>query len=185
MLHPEESLEGKILIASPTLDRSCYFSKAVIYVLRHSMDGAVGLVINQPLPKVDGNMVVMYDGENIALKCTKAYLGGPVETEKGFVLHADDNEKFGADPLIKLSFDVTLLKAVAQGKTASKNSMFLFGYCGWGTGQLEEEIMDDIWMVARPDKKIIFEMENKHKWDMYLSALNINPAQYVDCAGTC
>ena len=85
MLFLEKNLEGKILIASPTLDSNSYFSRAVIYVLRNSTDGSVGLMINQPLPKLEGNLSVKHEGETISLKSTKAYSGGPVEIEKGFV----------------------------------------------------------------------------------------------------
>jgi putative transcriptional regulator len=187
MLFIEDNLEGKILIASPTLDKSSYFSKTLVYVLRHSIEGAVGLVINKPLPKLEGNLVVKHEGENIPLEFKKAYSGGPVEIEKGFVLHLDERDKLDSDPnpIIRLSFDVRLLKAVAKGKLAAKNSLFLFGYCGWSMGQLEEEVEDNDWIVARPNEKIIFDGRNTHKWDKYLSMLSINPSQYVDCTGTC
>jgi putative transcriptional regulator len=185
MLIIEENLEGKILIASPALDKNSYFSKTLVYVLRHTMEGAVGLIINKPLPKLEGNLVVKHEGETIPLEFAKTYSGGPVEIEKGFVLHLDKHNKFGADPLIKLSFDVGLLKAIAKGKASAKNSLFLFGYCGWSSGQLEEEVEYNDWLVAQPNEKIIFDRENNRKWDKYLTMLNVDPTQYVDCTGTC
>jgi putative transcriptional regulator len=185
MMSLVENLEGKILVASPALSAHSYFSRTVIYILRHSTEGAVGLIINQPLPKLGGSLLVKHEGETIPLKFTRAYAGGPVDMDKGFVLHLDKTIQFGSEPLIKLSFDVSLLKAVAKGTSAAKNSMFLFGYCGWSAGQLEEEIRNDDWLVANPDKKIIFEMANHTKWSAYLNTLSINPTHYVDCAGTC
>ena len=185
MLMFEDSLMGKVLIASPTLRLGSYFARTVIYILRNSTDGSVGLIINHPLPKLKGSIVVKHEEENISLKLAKTYSGGPVEIEKGFVLHLDNHVELGVNPLIKLSFDLSLLKAVAKGTASGKNSLFIFGYCGWSSGQLEEEIINNNWLVASPDKKIIFEVKNQHKWNKYLSALNVHPTRYMDYSGNC
>ena len=113
MLFLEKNLEGKILIASPTISENSYFSKTVIYILRNSTDGSVGLIINQPLPKLEGNLVVRHEGKAVPLKFTKAYSGGPVEIEKGFVLHLDSHVRSEVEPLIKLSFDIEFISSVS------------------------------------------------------------------------
>ncbi|NRA73335.1 MAG: YqgE/AlgH family protein [Rickettsiales bacterium] len=184
MLSLENNLMGKVLIASPVLSTRSYFSRTVIYVLRNSIEGSVGVIVNQPLTEFEGNVVVKHEKQDIPLKSTKAYAGGPMEIEKGFILQFDKKVKLGTDPLIKLSSNISSLKTMAKRRT-SKDSLFIFGYCGWASGQLEEEIINNDWLVAPANKKIIFEEENKNKWGKYLDLINVNMIQYIDHSGSC
>ncbi len=188
------SLAGKILIAAPQVSPKSYFAKRVIYLVRHGTnDGAIGLIINQPLSTTSDDMFAKYKihtsagvtGESVGLGSVEAYTGGPIEGETGFILHADQSHPDPKDEdEIYISSSLQLLKNILKGK-GPKHSMFLFGYCGWENGQLEEEIKNNTWLVLNADKKLIFETNSIGKWDAALSNLNIHPALYLTKAGHC
>ena len=89
MLCSKNNLTGKVLIASPSTDQDSYFFKTVIYILRNLQEESVGLIINHPLPKIKNNFIVKHEGKTVPLNIEKAYSGGPLEAEKGFLLHID------------------------------------------------------------------------------------------------
>ncbi len=185
-----KDLTGKILIATPSINPQSYFSKTVIYVVKHTLEeGTIGLIVNHPIGKNDPNPSLermAFTGfkiDNIELSDLETYVGGPVDSDKGFLLHTDQDSIDEANS-IYLSSNIKLLKTIASGK-GPKYSMFLLGYCGWGHGQLEDEIRNNEWLILEENKKIIFETSDKEKWLKALEQLKINPVQYINKPAYC
>jgi len=181
-----EDLTGKLLIASPTTTPDSYFAKSLIYIVKYDSTGAMGVIVNFPLITLNGNVIVntnSHDRENIYLKNLKTYSGGPVEMEKGFILQLEETEEESKD-IIKISSSIEVLKSLSKN-SQHKNTMFLFGYCGWEAGQLEKELENNDWLIAPTTKRIIFNTNNKKKWHQALENLRVNPSQYSSYTGSC
>jgi len=183
----ENFLEGKLLIAMPgmTDDR---FMQTVVYMCAHSAKGAMGIVINKPIPGL--TFTDLMKQLEIATTPTLAdfpvLYGGPVETGRGFVLHSDDYES--ADSTLPVSEDISLtatldvLRAIAEGG-GPKRALFALGYAGWGPGQVETEFQHNGWLHCEADPALIFGTQPDEKWRTALSRLGIDPRGLVAEAG--
>ena len=160
-------LTGKILIASPSM-LDPRFDKSVIYICEHSLNGAMGIIINQPIKEIQLNeifsqMNIKSIGKNFN---RDVYFGGPVETTRGFILHSSDYqmpETIHLDNEVSLSSSTEILQSIAKGK-GPENYFMAFGYAGWSSGQLDEEIKDNSWIHTEADNKMLWHYENKEKW---------------------
>jgi putative transcriptional regulator len=177
-----QTLSGKILLAMPNMDDP-RFHRAVILICAHDDNGAMGLVINHPLPGLSfGHMLEQLnitgaEGRRAAAPNIPVLGGGPVENARGFILHSLD---FRAKDTIVITDDIGVtgtvdaLRDVAAGH-GPRNLIFVLGYSGWTAGQLEQEIQDNVWLVAEPDPKLIFSTETDDKWTVGVEAMGINP----------
>lgn len=180
-------LTGQLLIAMPGMGDP-RFQKAVIYVCAHSDQGAMGLVVNKPMPSIDfaellEQLDVEHEGEAVA--DLKVHFGGPVESGRGFVLHSTDFVDDGTmlvDQEVGLTATLDILRAIASGKGPDRHILAL-GYAGWGPGQLDTEITDNGWLFAPADQSILFDPDMSTKWERAISKLGINPAMLSAEAG--
>jgi len=165
----EESdyLTGQLLVATPEM-RDPRFVETVIYIVKHSAEGAFGLVINRPLAK--GPVEDLLKGFGIDSSGAKGeiivHYGGPVSPRAGFVLHSDDvllEESAKVANGIAMTSDPKLIEAMAQGK-GPRQSLFIMGYAGWAPGQLEGELKAGSWFVVSGDKALIFGQDADRKW---------------------
>lgn len=176
-----ESLEGKLLIATPVMNDS-FFEKAVVYVVAHNRSGAMGVVINRAIK--DLTYTDIFEQLNLPtseIMCSShVRLGGPVEAEKGFVLHSHDY-KISETRVIDQSFSMTssidILQAMAKHEGPEK-SLIVLGYAGWGEGQLEAEIQEDSWMVLPADERLVFGVDDMEKWPEALKMLHVDTCRY-------
>jgi putative transcriptional regulator len=179
-------LDGQMLIASPMMqdDR---FSRSVIYVCAHSSEGAMGIVVNQPAPNISfPDLLVKLDvipaTDLIKLPDRaggmKVMKGGPVETERGFVLHSADffieNSTLPIDQGICLTATLDILKAIARGK-GPESAILALGYAGWAPGQLEGEIQDNGWLHCPADPDLLFGTDAAAKYARALQKIGIRP----------
>src|SRR6185436_4985521 len=183
----ESFLEGKLLIALPGMadDR---FAQTVIYMCAHSAKGAMGIVINKPIPGLTFAEVMKQ--LHIETRTTTAELpilyGGPVETGRGFVLHSGDYE--ASDSTLPVSEDISLtatldiLRAIADGR-GPRHVLFALGYAGWGAGQVENEFQFNGWLHCHADPAIVFGTDSNAKWSTALARLGIGPSGLVADAG--
>jgi putative transcriptional regulator len=183
----ESFLEGKLLIALPGMadDR---FAQTVIYMCAHSSKGAMGIVINKPIPGLTFSEVMKQ--LNIDTKPSAAELpilyGGPVETGRGFVLHSGDYE--GSDSTLPVSEDISLtatldiLRAIADGR-GPKQALFALGYAGWAPGQVEGEFQTNGWLHCEADPALVFGVAADAKWRTALQRMGIGPSGLVSDAG--
>jgi putative transcriptional regulator len=184
------SLSGKILIASPSTEPDSLFHQSVIYVVKHDKNGAIGLIVNQPIKNLPDNLHIKnswdIDGEDLKFNDIKSYMGGPVDLDKGFVLHTNDYQKNIIDKKgsISLSSNIEVLKDISLGNGPLK-SLFLFGYCGWDKGQLEEELESNQWLTSHSSVNTIFDEQDKLKWQKAIKEMKIQPAFYSSETGHC
>ncbi len=181
-------LTGTLLISTPAMgDRR--FSHAVIYLCAHGSDGAFGLVLNRPLPHLTLGDVLEQIGIDDAggLGNLPVLSGGPVETQRGFVLHAAGSpEDASAQALpggLMLSASTEILRAIARG-TGPQQWLLALGYSGWGPGQLEAEIAQNAWLTTAAPRELIFDADpGEHQWNGALKSMGIDPVSLSSVAG--
>lgn len=181
------SLLGKLLLATPQMGDS-RFERAVIFICAHDENGAMGLILNQKMPNFGFTNLLEQLGieanQDQAIKIP-VMLGGPVETARGFLLHGTDY-KLKDTIAINDNFSVTAtldcLKSVAEGE-GPKNSIFMLGYAGWDSGQLEDELKENTWLVADADNTLIFDTQTPQLWEKAVQTLGIEPAFLTIHAG--
>jgi putative transcriptional regulator len=183
----ESFLEGKLLIALPGMTDE-RFAQTVIYMCAHSAKGAMGIVINKPIPGLSFAEVLkqlQIDTKPSVGEFPILY-GGPVETGRGFVLHSGDYE--GSDSTLPVSEDISLtatldiLRALAEGR-GPKQALFALGYAGWAPGQVETEFQRNGWLHCKADPSLVFGVDPEAKWRTALQRLGIGPSGLVADAG--
>ena len=183
----ESFLEGKLLIAMPGMPDP-RFAQTVIYVCAHSSKGAMGIVINKPIPGL--TFMELMKQLEIPLSQRTADLpilyGGPMETGRGFVLHSDDYESAEATlPVseeISLTATLDILRAMADGR-GPKKAVFALGYAGWAPGQIETEFQGNGWLHCEADTSLIFDPDMEAKWRTALTRLGVDPTGLVSDTG--
>lgn len=174
-----EGLEGHFLIAMPGIGDP-RFHRSVIFVCAHSDEGAMGLIVNQPsegLKFSDLLAQLEIDHDSAKENSRPIYVGGPVETSRGFVLHTTDYGEDGALEIeggYRLTGTVDILRDIAHGK-GPKQHIIALGYTGWAPGQLEKEIQLNGWLSCDAENAIIFNEDGTDKWVQALSKLGISP----------
>jgi len=167
------------LIAVPQLGDP-NFSRGVVLVIDHGDHGTMGLLINRPtdLDVKDfcesQNMKWAGDGSGLI------YQGGPVQTERAFILHASEHKGPETEPVfdgVNLSYSLESLKLLAD-EPPSRYRIFL-GYAGWGPGQLAEELTTGAWLLGQPNPKLIFDAAVADIWETALREKGIDPVQLM------
>jgi putative transcriptional regulator len=178
---------GQLLIAMPGISDP-RFERALILVCAHDDEHAMGLALNSP---ADG-LTVPDLLERLEIKSTielppdLVLIGGPVQRERGFVLHTTDYQgEFSLDvsPGIALSATREVLEAMASQDGAPSRSLLALGYAGWGAGQLEEEIKQNVWLTCEADEELIFGRDYDRKWSRALAKLGVDPERLSTVAG--
>ncbi len=161
------NLTNHFLIAMPALNDPNFFH-TVTLICDHNEEGAMGLVINRPLDLNLGEMLQQLELEtaNTPLTRTPIYQGGPVQPERGFVLHSPAREweatvKVSDDLALTMSQDI--IHAIAEGK-GPQHYLIALGYAGWGKDQLEGELAANAWLSGPADKSILFELPVEQRW---------------------
>ena len=187
------NLTNQFLIAMPGIADDT-FAGAVIYLCEHTEKGALGLVINKPIDIKLKNLF-----EKVELTLDRAdlvdvpvYFGGPVQTERGFVLHerlggeSGEGGHYNSSLQIPGGLEMTtskdVLEALSNG-AGPKKILVTLGYSGWSAGQLEEEIGRNGWINVRAAPEIIFDTPVEQRYDKALSLLGIDPRMLSQEAG--
>lgn len=180
-------LSGKLILAMPAM-ADPRFERAVILICAHSDEGAMGLIVNKPVP--DFSFAELLGQLKIARHDTgrdiRVHFGGPVERGRGFVLHSSDYVSGSATTQVRGGYGMTatldVLEALAQGQ-GPKQALLALGYAGWGAGQLESEIARNDWLVADPAEELIFSAKDSGKWTGALRHMGIDPISLSPSAG--
>ncbi len=181
------SLQNHFLIAMPNLD-DAYFSRSLIYVCEHNSEGAMGIVVNQPstmnvkqlLEQTDKDLKVSEDkAEQIVLA------GGPVNQERGFVLHSAQKSwasslKLAPGVMVTTSKDI--LTAIGNDE-GPKDVLIALGYAGWTAGQLEKEMQENAWLTVEADEEILFHTPMHKKWQATVNKLGVDVWQLAPGVG--
>ncbi len=179
-------LEGQVLIAMPTM-QDPRFEKSVIYLCSHSADGAMGLIVNKPLTDMTFPDLLEQIGISPSDRSRdiRVQFGGPVETERGFVMHSSDYRHEGTVALsedLSLTATVDILKDIAEGG-GPRQALITLGYAGWAPGQLEAEIQANGWLHAPAAPGLIFSDGGEEKWHQALASIGIDPSTISGDAG--
>ncbi len=163
------------------------FSGALVYVAEHSEKGALGLVINRTLELDLRTLFERIDLslEPAALRGEPVYFGGPVQTDRGFVLHqplGHWNSTVAVTDDIGLTSSKDILEAVARGEGPARLLVAL-GYAGWGPGQLEDEIGRNAWLTLPADPEVIFQVPIDARLGRAFGLLGIDPVFLSSAAG--
>jgi len=184
------NLTNQFLIAMPGMADDT-FSGAVVYLCEHSEKGALGLVINKPIDITLANLFEKVDLslEGSALAEEPVYFGGPVQTERGFVLHerqGDDEQSFSSTLQVPGGLEMTtskdVLEAISHGQGPRKVLVTL-GYSGWSAGQLEDEISRNGWLTVAAQPEVIFDTPVAMRYERALALLGIDPRMLSQDAG--
>jgi putative transcriptional regulator len=162
-------LAGQLLVAAPSMGDP-RFEQAVILMVRHDRDGALGIVINRPLEErsVASLLESLGEKDTAALTGTvRIFAGGPVQPEMGFVIHSDDYHRprtIELDGHLAVTSNRDILRDIGTNQGPAK-SLIAFGYAGWRAGQLEGEIEHGAWVTAPADAKIVFDLDREKVWE--------------------
>ena len=178
-------LSNQFLMAMPGMVDG-EFAGTVIYLCEHSPKGALGLVINRPTDLSVAGLLEKIDLKlEIALPQNAAvYFGGPVHTDRGFVLHSPAGSFSSSIQLGQLALTTSrdVLQAVAQG-SGPERLLVTLGYSGWGAGQLESEIAQNVWLTVPASAEVIFATPPEDRYAAALKLLGIDPVMLSGVAG--
>lgn len=181
----EAFLKNQFLVAMPSLDDE-NFNHTVSLVCEHSEDGAIGLVINRPtdLKLVEMMEQMELDSDSVDRDAI-VYWGGPVQPERGFVIHRmsgdwESSMPLGGDLFVTTSRDI--LRAIGKGE-GPDDYVVVLGYAGWGAGQLESEILHNAWLNAPVDQQILFRTPPPQRWAAATKLLGVDVTQLSGEAG--
>lgn len=173
------NLTNQFLIAMPSM-ADPFFARTVTYLCQHNEEGALGIIINRPLQLTLKEIIEQMDIEfhNDALSDLPVYFGGPVQPDRGFVLHEPGREwkstlKISDSLWLTTSRDI--LEAISRGD-GPHQVLLALGYAGWGEGQLEREIVENAWLNAEAEQSIIFNLPASHRWKAAAGLMGVDIA---------
>jgi putative transcriptional regulator len=181
-------LDGQLLVAMPGISDE-RFARSVIYLCAHSDEGAMGIVVNQPsrvknFPELLVQLNVISSDDLIRLprraENIQVLTGGPVQTDRGFVLHSPDfhldNSTMPIDERVSLTATIDILRAIAAGRGPNR-ALLALGYAGWDAGQLEDEMQHNGWLHCPADPALLFDASLDTKYDRALRSIGVDPAR--------
>jgi putative transcriptional regulator len=171
-------LAGRMLIAMPGIEDP-RFERAVLMICAHDEQHAMGLAVNRPVEglTVPGLLTRLGVKQAIELPDDLVLLGGPVNPERGFVLHTNDylceesSQTVGDG--VALTTTLQILEAMASHNRRPRRSILTLGYAGWSAGQLESEIREGVWLTCDADDDLLFGDDHEHKWSMALAKMGV------------
>lgn len=181
------TLKNHFLIAMPTLTDP-YFKKSVVYLCEHDEEGAMGFIINFPvkltLQELLSNVESIKHQPEPPLT-ESVFLGGPLELERGFVLHSpliDNSQSTELNEQLLMSNSNAVLSTLGTDNEPEKYLVTL-GYASWSSGQLEQEMNDNHWLTIESENDIIFNTPAEKRWSASLQRLGITPEQLTTTTG--
>jgi putative transcriptional regulator len=188
-LSSQLNLANHFLIAMPSMDDPI-FGGTVVYICEHNDKGVLGVVINKP---TDMTMDVLFD--RIDLKVDDSLssdvvnepimFGGPVQDDRGFVLHSPSgrySSSLAVTDDVAFTTSIDVLEAVANG-TGPRRMLVSIGYAGWSPGQLEEEIARNGWLTVGADAHVLFDLPIDERYNAAIKLLGIDPLMLASEAG--
>lgn len=195
MLEHKIIAPGDIIISSPYADTGIIFSKSVIYIISHDHTGTSGVIINKILNKVDSRTITkvlnLENKDHKVVGTLPVYFGGPVEQEKGILLHSSDYNKNSlnyGDEEILINIDTQILQDIVSG-TGPLHKMFILGYTSWAPNQLLDEIKRDDWLLPvntltkREIYELLFLEEFHSRWSKALGMTGVTLSNYSNLTG--
>ena len=181
------SLTGHFLIAMPGMGDP-NFARGITFICQHNQDGAMGLIVNRLSDYRLGDVLQQMNmpcGRK-AVAAAPVLVGGPVQPERGFVLHAAGQREWESSYRINSELAVTtsrdILAAMADGDGPARVLVAL-GYAGWGAGQLEQELRENAWLTVQADDHVLFDTALDERWGAAVALVGVNPANLTSYSG--
>lgn len=180
------NLSNHFLIAMPAM-ADPFFAKSLTYVCEHNEQGALGIVVNRPINLTLSELFaqIQLPLNPAELQDMPVHFGGPVQTDRGFVLHEPAGQWQSTLPIsdrIGLTTSKDILQAVGEGQ-GPHNLLVTLGYAGWSQGQLEEELSQNAWLTVAASDQILFGMSAEERLPAALALLGIDYASLSEDAG--
>nr|WP_199048609.1 YqgE/AlgH family protein [Dyella sp. ASV24] len=180
------SLAGQFLIAMPSLAEPP-FSRGVAFICQHDEDGAVGLLVNQLSEYRLGDVLAQMKLEcsDLELADAPVLIGGPVQQERGFVLHREPGHwessyRINDEWSVTTSRDILIAMAHGEGP---RLAVMALGYAGWSAGQLEQELKDNTWLTVEASERVVFHTPLEERWSAAAGLVGVDPLQLPGYAG--
>lgn len=182
-----EFLIGRLLVAMPGIEDP-RFERTVLYLCAHDEDQAMGLAVNRPVEGLTVFELLERLGVKSEIQAPSdlVLLGGPLERERGFVLHTDDFTSPDSTLPVADGLGLTATRDVLDAMASlnrPRKAMLALGYAGWGPGQLEQELRDNVWLICDADEGLLFDEDHEHKWTRALAKLGITADHLSATAG--
>jgi putative transcriptional regulator len=180
-------LQDHFLIAMPGLG-DLNFAHAVVYICAHNEDGCMGMVINHRLSDIKLGEVLQQMNikvEQPTVNDQIVYLGGPVQTDRGFILHRTGKEwqsTLVVSDKIAITSSQDVLYAIAKGE-GPKDALVVLGYSGWNPGQVEQEVIDNMWLTVPAEANILFNTPSEIRWKASAAILGVDLDSLSDEVG--
>ena len=183
---PDFNLTHHFLIAMPAMQEGI-FAGTLTYICEHNENGALGIVVNRPTSLTLGEM---FDQVKIPLLQPKliklpVHFGGPVQTERGFVLHdtpGNWESTLRINDKLALTTSKDILEAISTGQ-GPRNMIVTLGYAGWDQGQLEHEVTENTWLTVSASEHILFDLPPEERLAAAMALLGVDYASLVEDAG--
>lgn len=181
------NLTGHFLIAMPSL-KDPGFARTLTFIAEHNEQGALGIIINRPLEMTLANLFERVDLplESEQLSSQPVYFGGPIQTERGFVLHRSSatawHSTLNIDDIFGLTSSRDILLAMSRDSEPCDVIVSL-GYAGWAAGQLEHELSQNAWLTTPADASIIFDLPPAERLAAAMRQLGVDFANLNNVAG--
>lgn len=180
------NLTQHFLIAMPAM-ADPHFAKSLTFVCEHNDQGALGIVVNRP---IEMNLHALLEQVSIApdtdaYKSVAVHFGGPVQVDRGFVLHTPLGQwqsTLEVSPELGLTTSKDILEAVARGQ-GPRQILVTLGYAGWAPGQLEHELSQNAWLTVQATPEVIFDLPAEERLAAAMSLLGVDYANLSDSAG--
>ena len=174
-------LQHHFLLSMPSLGEPNFFSHSLTYICEHDENGAMGLMVNRPLDITVGDIFVQMeiDPGKLEIAHHRAFQGGPVDQERGFVLHSADVEwenTLHAGDDISVTSSREILESLADG-SGPRDAMIVLGYAAWTAGQLEHELQQNYWLTCPASHEIIFDIGTDKKINAAAATLGSSLSQ--------
>ena len=179
-------LSGQVLLAMPAMTDP-RFERSVICMCAHNEEGAMGIVINKTLDSIDFRELLseLDIPAGAGASDVTVHFGGPVENQRGFVLHSPDYahpDTLLVEERVGLTATMDVLRALAEGD-GPENAILALGYAGWGPGQLESEIQENAWLSVPFDDGLVFGVANEDKWERAFNSIGVDLSVLSGTAG--
>lgn len=189
------SFQNQFLIATPAM-ADPYFQKCIIYICEHNDRGAMGIIINQPMSITLGELLKHMEilEQDVDMTTLPAYFqqaifaGGPLQRERGFVLHSPPGHwqssfVLESDITVTTSRDILQALVAPEGKEAPEKLLVALGYANWEPGQLEDEVVKNSWLTSSIDKTILFDLPAEQRWEAAGQLLGVDLLSFPSICG--
>jgi putative transcriptional regulator len=171
------SLVDKCLIATPAI-KDPIFASSLVYMCEHNQDGSMGLVVNHETSQVldDIFQQLNIDCDDERIRNQPVYIGGPVQLEQSFVLHAGGGHWHNSIEVssgIHLTSSLDILQAIASGQ-GPEDYLVILGFSGWASGQLESELQQNSWLTSACNADLLFHEKPEDKWQVAFDSLGFD-----------